>query len=63
MAALASPVIGWKVMAVPQGPVIFAPILQSGSIAAGGRWEVVGQEPAGIELEIAFRLGRDVRAG
>ena len=57
VAALASPVIGWKVMAVPQGPVIFAPILQSGRVAAGGTWEVVGREPAGIELEIAFRLG------
>ena len=63
VAALDSPVIGWKVMAVPQGPVIFAPILQSGRVAAGGTWEVVGQEPAGIELEIAFRLGRDVAPG
>ena len=60
VAALASPVIGWKVMAVPQGPVIFAPILQSGRVAAGGTWEVIGREPAGIELEIAFRFGRDV---
>lgn len=60
VAALGSPVIGWKVMAVPQGPVIFAPILQSGRVAAGGTWEVVGAEPAGIELEIAFCLGRDV---
>ena len=63
VAALTSPVIGWKVMAVPQGPVIFAPILQSGLVAAGGTWEVVGREPAGMELEIAFRLGRDVAAG
>jgi len=61
--ALASPVIGWKVMPVPQGPVIFAPLLQSGRVPAGGTWEVVGREPAGIELEIAFRLGRDVAAG
>jgi 2-keto-4-pentenoate hydratase len=60
VAALASPVIGWKVMPVPQGPVIFAPILHSGLVPAGGTWEVVGREPAGIELEIAFRLGRDV---
>jgi 2-keto-4-pentenoate hydratase len=58
--ALASPIIGWKVMAVPQGPVIFAPILQTGRVADGGTWEVVGREPAGIELEIAFRMGRDV---
>jgi 2-keto-4-pentenoate hydratase len=58
--ALASPIIGWKVMQVPQGPVIYAPILGSGLIAAGGTWEVVGNEPAGIELEIAFRMGRDV---
>ena len=58
--ALASPVVGWKVMQVPQGPVIFAPILASGRVAAGGTWEVVGNEPAGIELEIAFLIGRDV---
>jgi 2-keto-4-pentenoate hydratase len=63
VAALASPAIGWKVMAVPQGPVIFAPILQSGRVTDGGTWEVVGPEPAGIELEIAFRMGRDVPAG
>jgi 2-keto-4-pentenoate hydratase len=63
VAALASPAIGWKVMPVPQGPVIYAPILQSGRVPAGGTWEVVGREPAGIELEIAFRLGRDVPAG
>jgi len=58
--ALASPAIGWKVMQVPQGPVIFAPILASGRVPAGGTWEVVGNEPAGIELEIAFRMGCDV---
>ena len=63
VAALTSPAIGWKVMPVPRGPVIYAPILQSGRVPAGGTWEVVGQEPAGIELEIAFRLGRDVPAG
>jgi 2-keto-4-pentenoate hydratase len=61
--ALAAPVIGWKVMPVPQGPVIFAPLLQSGCVPAGGTWQVVGREPAGIELEIAFRLGRDVAPG
>ena len=63
VAALNSPTVGWKVMQVPQGPVIYAPILQSGRVPAGGTWEVVGREPAGIELEIAFRLGRDVPAG
>jgi 2-keto-4-pentenoate hydratase len=63
VAALASPTIGWKVMAVPQGPVIFAPIQQSGRVTGGGTWEVAGPEPAGIELEIAFRMGRDVPAG
>jgi len=63
VAALRSPVIGWKVMQVPQGPVIFAPILESGRVLAGGRWAVSGREPAGIELEIAFRLGRDVEPG
>jgi len=62
-AALGSPVIGWKVMEVPSGPVIFAPIVQSGKVEPGGTWSVVGCEPAGMELEIAFRLGRDVPAG
>jgi 2-keto-4-pentenoate hydratase len=63
VAGLASPVIAWKVMEVPNGPVIYAPILQSGQVAAGGTWKVVGDQPAGIELEIAFRMGRDVPAG
>jgi 2-keto-4-pentenoate hydratase len=63
VAALDSSVIGWKVMAVPDGPVIFAPILQSGCVPAGGTWKIAGKEPAGIELEIAFRLGRNVPAG
>ena len=63
VAALASPVVGWKVMQVPGGPVIFAPILQSGRVAPGGTWNVAGKEPAGIELEIAFRMGSDVPAG
>jgi 2-keto-4-pentenoate hydratase len=58
--ALASPVVAWKVMPVPNGPVIYAPILQSGRVEAGGTWTVVGGEPAGIELEIAFRMGRSV---
>jgi 2-keto-4-pentenoate hydratase len=62
VAALGSPVAGWKVMAVPNGPVIFAPFLEAGRVPAGGTWEVVGHEPAGIELEIAFRMGRDVPA-
>ena len=63
VAALASPVIGWKVMEVVDGPVIYAPILQSGRVAPGSAWNVVGKEPAGIELEIAFRMGRNVPAG
>jgi 2-keto-4-pentenoate hydratase len=63
VAGLASPVIGWKVMQVPDGPVIFAPILQSGRLAPGGTWNVAGKEPAGIELEIAFRFASDVPAG
>jgi len=62
IAALGSPSIGWKVMAVPDGPVIYAPILGSGRVEASGTWAVVGSEPAGLELEIAFRLGRSVAA-
>src|SRR5262245_2508489 len=60
VSALASPVIGWKVTPVANGPVIYAPILQSGRVAEGGTWAVVGGEPAGLELEIAFRLARSV---
>jgi 2-keto-4-pentenoate hydratase len=60
--ALGSPIIGWKVMQVPQGPVIYAPLLEAGRVADGDRWEVAGSEPAGIELEVAFRMGGEVRA-
>jgi 2-keto-4-pentenoate hydratase len=63
VAGLGSPIIGWKVLQVPEGPVIFAPILQSGRIAAGGTWTVAGVEPAGIELEVAFRMGSNVAPG
>jgi 2-keto-4-pentenoate hydratase len=59
---LGSPIIGWKVMQVPQGPVIYAPLLEAGRVADGGSWEVAGGEAAGIELEVAFRMGDDVRA-
>ena len=58
--ALKSPIIGWKVMPVANGPVIYAPILDAGRVEANGTWTVVGSEPAGLELEIAFRLGRSV---
>jgi 2-keto-4-pentenoate hydratase len=61
--ALNSPIIGWKVMQVPQGPVIFAPLLQPGRIAAFGSWAAPGREPAGIELEIGFLIGRDLPKG
>jgi 2-keto-4-pentenoate hydratase len=61
--ALGSPVIGWKVIEVPDGPVIHAPLLESGVTKADTQWDVVGKEPAGIELEIAFRMRRDVPAG
>src|SRR5262245_9476021 len=62
-AALGPPAFGGKWMALPNGPVISAPILQPGGVPAGGTWTLVGKEPAGIELEIAFRMGRDVPAG
>lgn len=60
--ALGSAVIGWKVMPVVNGPVIYAPILQSGRVEANGTWQVVGGEPAGLELEIAFRMRRSLPA-
>lgn len=61
MAKLGGKTVGWKVMSVPQGPDIFAPIAME--VPAGGTWTVVGPEPAGMELEIAFRMARDVPAG
>ncbi|MFM9937943.1 MAG: hypothetical protein ACKVP7_00440 [Hyphomicrobiaceae bacterium] len=63
IAALASPTIGWKVNELPDGLVTFAPILKAGEVAAGGTWQVAGGEPAGIELEIAFRMAKPVAAG
>lgn len=60
VALLGEPVIGWKVIEVPSGPVVFAPLLAGGQVPAGGIWKVPGGEPAGIELEIAFRLAKDV---
>jgi 2-keto-4-pentenoate hydratase len=60
VALLGEPVVGWKVIEVPNGPVVFAPILAGGVVPAGGNWQVKGTEPAGIELEIAFRMARDV---
>ena len=63
IAAFGSPVIGWKVNELPDKRVTFAPILKSDEVAAGGTWVVKGSEPAGIELEIAFRMARDVPQG
>ncbi len=60
---LGEAVIGWKVIEVPGGPVISAPLLAGGNVPANGTWKVTGPEPAGIELEIAFRMARDVPAG
>lgn len=62
VAMLGEPVIGWKVIEVPSGPVIFAPLLAGGQVPAGGTWQVSGGNPAGIELEIAFRMAGDVPA-
>ncbi len=60
---LGFPVIGWKVIPLPSGEAMFAPLLSSGHVAAGGTWKLVGKEPAGIELEIAFQMGKDVAPG
>lgn len=62
VAALNSPVVGWKVIPLPND-VMFAPILASGVVAPGGTWKLEGREPAGMELEIAFKMGRDVAPG
>jgi len=67
-ASLGEPTVGWKVNELPDGAVMFAPILAGGIVPAGGMWHVAGSEPAGIEpagieLEIAFRMGRDVPGG
>ena len=60
VALLGEPVMGWKVIEVPGGPVVFAPLLAGGQVPASGSWQPKGHEPAGIELEIAFRMARDV---
>lgn len=57
---LGEPVIGWKVIEVADGPVVFAPLLAGGLVPQGATWAPAGDQPAGIELEIAFRMGRDV---
>jgi 2-oxo-3-hexenedioate decarboxylase/2-keto-4-pentenoate hydratase len=59
-ANLGEAVVGWKVNELPDGSAAFAPILSSGVVPPNGTWNVAGREPAGIELEIAFRMGRDV---
>lgn len=63
VAMLGEPVIGWKVIELPSGEVISAPLLAGGQVPADGTWSVKGDQPAGIELEIAFRMARDVPAG
>ncbi|MGD9806088.1 MAG: 2-keto-4-pentenoate hydratase [Hyphomicrobiaceae bacterium] len=60
VAMLGEPVVGWKVIEVPNGPVVFAPLLAGGLLPVNQTWRVAGEEPAGIELEIAYRMGRDV---
>jgi hypothetical protein len=60
---LGQPIMGWKVIEMPNGgPVLSAPLLADGKVPAGGTWKVVGPEPAGLELEIAFVMARDVPA-
>lgn len=53
--------IGWKLL-VPDGTVVFAPILASDEVPVGGTWRVHGGQPAGIEVEIAYRMGATVPA-
>lgn len=61
MGALGAKTIGWKILSVPNGPDICAPIVAQ--VPAGGTWKTTGGEPAGIEVEVAFRMARDVPAG
>ena len=56
VAALGQRPIGWKLL-VADGTPIFAPILASDEVTDGGTWRVIGGQPAGIEVEIAFRMG------
>lgn len=63
VAGLGSPIVGWKVIPLPSGETMFAPLLASGNVAPGGTWKLAGKEPAGIELEIAFHMGKDVAPG
>lgn len=62
-ARLGRPTLGWKVIEMPDGRVIFAPLLGKAPVAEGGTWTVTGREPAGIELEIAFRMAKDAAPG
>ena len=63
VAALDSPVIGWKVIEMPSKEVIFAPLLASGNVPPNGTWTPAGGQAAGMELEIAFQMSRDVLPG
>ncbi|MGE0765777.1 MAG: 2-keto-4-pentenoate hydratase [Hyphomicrobiaceae bacterium] len=59
-ASLGEPTVGWKVNELLDGRVTFAPIFAGGVVPAHSTWNVLGHEPAGIELELAFRMGADV---
>ena len=58
VAGLGAKTVGWKSLPAPSGEVVVAPIL--GEVPAGGTWTVRGGEPAGLEVEIAFKMKSSV---
>ncbi|WP_167549729.1 fumarylacetoacetate hydrolase family protein [Ensifer aridi] len=59
MAELAVPVSGWKVAALPDGEVIFAPILESRLFKSPASLPPSVYGLGGVECEVAFRFARE----
>jgi 2-keto-4-pentenoate hydratase len=59
--ALGARVAGWKVGFAPDSDQpVAAPMFQDGFRAAGGSWKLPANAPLIVEVEIAFRLARDL---
>jgi 2-keto-4-pentenoate hydratase len=60
VAGLGAKTVGWKILPTPTGEMAVAPVL--GEVPANGTWTVRGGEPAGLEVEIAFKMRATVSA-
>ncbi|MFO1284718.1 MAG: hypothetical protein U1F51_20050 [Burkholderiales bacterium] len=58
--ALGGSVAGWKVGFGPDAASTAAPLLAAGVQPSGGRFALPPDRPLLVEIEIAFRLGRDL---